>query len=204
MQCLYRRLRNLCNRYIKHKDGSRPPIRTLGMGDVRGDSGIFAMYNPFQGFWLVNMTALVWLAICFHIAKIPQSPVTFLLPFILLVTLTHSLAWLTTVPASIITWCQLVKVEFGVAVHHEIRRLSMHASSVVVYWLCTQQSSSHVPQISSCWGMRAASQYGISCGPAKEAGCYDALSVNHFLHISFQSIICFLMIRKRRNSIAKK
>ena len=126
--------------------------------------------------------------------------VAFLLPFILLVTLTHSLAWPTAVPASIITWCQLVKMEVGVAVHHEIMRLSMHASSVVVYWLCTQQSSSHVPQILSCWEMRAASQYGISCGPVKEAGCYDALSVNHFLHISFQSIICFLMIRKRINS----
>ena len=35
---------------VKHKGGSRPPIRTLGMGDVTGDCGIFATCNPFQGF----------------------------------------------------------------------------------------------------------------------------------------------------------
>ena len=35
---------------VKHKGGSRPPIRTLGMGDISGDCGIFATCNPFQGF----------------------------------------------------------------------------------------------------------------------------------------------------------
>ena len=34
---------------VKHKGGSCPPIRTLGMGDVTGDCGIFATCNPFQG-----------------------------------------------------------------------------------------------------------------------------------------------------------
>ena len=58
---------------VKHKGGSRPPIRTLGMDTVSGDCGIFATCNPFQG--LVNVTVLIWFAICFHIAKIPQSPV---------------------------------------------------------------------------------------------------------------------------------
>ena len=33
---------------VKHKGGSRPPIRTLGMGDVSGDCGNFATCNPFQ------------------------------------------------------------------------------------------------------------------------------------------------------------
>ena len=35
---------------VKHKGGSRPPIRTLGMGDISGDCGVFATCNPFQGF----------------------------------------------------------------------------------------------------------------------------------------------------------
>ena len=35
---------------VKHKGGSCPPIRTLGMGDVTGDCRIFATCNPFQGF----------------------------------------------------------------------------------------------------------------------------------------------------------
>ena len=35
---------------VKHKGGSRPPIRTLGMGDVSGDCENFATCNPFQGF----------------------------------------------------------------------------------------------------------------------------------------------------------
>ena len=60
---------------VKHKGGSCPPIRTLGMGDITGDCGIFAMCNPFQGFWLMNVTTLIWFAIRFHVAKIPQSPV---------------------------------------------------------------------------------------------------------------------------------
>ena len=57
---------------VKHKCGSRTPIRTLGMGDVSGDCKIFATCNPFQGFWLANVTALIWFAIRFHVAKIPQ------------------------------------------------------------------------------------------------------------------------------------
>ena len=36
------------------------------------------VYNPFQGFWLVNVTAFIWFAIRFHVAKIPQSPVSIL------------------------------------------------------------------------------------------------------------------------------
>ena len=35
---------------VKDKGGSCPPIRTLGMGDVTGDSRIFATCNPFQVF----------------------------------------------------------------------------------------------------------------------------------------------------------
>ena len=54
---------------IKHKGGSRPPIRTLGMGNVTGDCGIFAPCNPFQGFWLMNVTALIWFAIRFHVFR---------------------------------------------------------------------------------------------------------------------------------------
>ena len=39
-----------CLQQVKHKDGSRPPVRTLGMGDVTGDCKIFATCNLFQGF----------------------------------------------------------------------------------------------------------------------------------------------------------
>ena len=35
---------------VKHEGESRSPIRTLRMGDVTGDCGIFATCNPFQGF----------------------------------------------------------------------------------------------------------------------------------------------------------
>ena len=34
---------------VKHKGGSRPAIRTLGMGDVAGDCKMFATCNPFPG-----------------------------------------------------------------------------------------------------------------------------------------------------------
>ena len=60
---------------VKHKGGPRPPIRTLGMGDVTGNYGVFASCNPFQGFWLVNVTALIWFTIRFHVVMILQSPV---------------------------------------------------------------------------------------------------------------------------------
>ena len=35
--------------HAKHKGGSRPPISTLGRGDVTGDCGIIDQCSPFQG-----------------------------------------------------------------------------------------------------------------------------------------------------------
>ena len=58
---------------VKHKGGSRPPIRTLEMGDVTEDYGIFATCNPFQGFNECECPYVVHYTL--HVAKIPQSPV---------------------------------------------------------------------------------------------------------------------------------
>ena len=62
---------------VKHKGESRSPIRTLGMGDVTGDCGIFATFNPLIPRVLIGERDRPYslFAIRFHVAKIPQSPV---------------------------------------------------------------------------------------------------------------------------------